>query len=80
VPGLLQTPEYSRDIFITGGAADGIDERVEERMRRQEILARPNPPQLWVLLDEGVIDRPTADPAVMTGSEPMHFLRATLGS
>jgi DNA-binding XRE family transcriptional regulator len=67
VPGLLQTREYSRDIFVTGGAGDDIDERVEERMRRQEILTRPNPPRLWVLLDQGVIDRPTADPEVMRG-------------
>jgi transcriptional regulator with XRE-family HTH domain len=45
IPGLLQTPEYTRELFRTAGS-DNIDERVEERMRRQEILARSDPPTI----------------------------------
>jgi transcriptional regulator with XRE-family HTH domain len=67
VPGLLQTPEYAREVFLTGRVSGDIDELVAERMRRQEILNRPSPPRLWVLLDEAVIDRRTADPAIMRG-------------
>jgi hypothetical protein len=65
VPGLLQTREYAREIFTTGQESGDVDDLVEERMRRQETLVRQNPPRLWVLIDEGVIDRLTVDPEVM---------------
>jgi transcriptional regulator with XRE-family HTH domain len=43
VPGLLQTPEYSRDIFVTGGAADDIDDRVLEESHRANVSIRVVP-------------------------------------
>ena len=59
VPGLLQTEEYARQIFRT--RLQTTDQQIEElvgaRMKRQEILARDDPPMLWVLLDEGVLRR-----------------------
>jgi transcriptional regulator with XRE-family HTH domain len=65
VPGLLQTPDYAREVFLTGRESSDIDELVAERMRRQEVLNKTDPPRLWVLIDEAVIDRPTTDPKVM---------------
>ncbi|WP_285627572.1 helix-turn-helix domain-containing protein [Actinoallomurus iriomotensis] len=65
VPGLLQTPEYTRELFRTTLGIDDVERHVEERMRRQDILDRADPPTLWFLLDESVIDRSTSDPEVM---------------
>src|ERR687889_2107243 len=61
VPGLLQIPEYSRAVIMLGHAganADEIDRRVELRRQRQQVLNRPDPPQLWAVIDEAVLRRP----------------------
>jgi hypothetical protein len=61
VPGLLQTPEYARAVIMLGHAganADEIDRRVELRRQRQQVLNRPDPPQLWAVIDEAVLRRP----------------------
>jgi hypothetical protein len=55
VPGLLQTAAYTRAILAYFGGQN-LDERVEARMARQEILDRPNPPLMKVLLAESVLD------------------------
>lgn len=57
VPGLLQVPEYVRAMI---GCAPGVDpatveRRVELRLRRQQILDRPTPMQLHVLIDASVL-------------------------
>ncbi|MCW2946709.1 MAG: transcriptional regulator, family [Actinoallomurus sp.] len=65
IPGLLQTREYARQVFTSGSDVDDVDELLEARMLRQEALTRPKPPRLWVLLDEGVINRPAGCPEVM---------------
>jgi transcriptional regulator with XRE-family HTH domain len=67
VPGLLQTADYMRAIFSTrfGITADGIEERVAARLKRQEVLNRDNPPALWVILDEAVLRRPVGGRHVM---------------
>lgn len=38
---------------------------MSNRLARQAVLSRQEPPMLWVLLDEGVLYRPVATPAVM---------------
>jgi hypothetical protein len=43
-------------------------------MDRQSILARPAPPQLWVILEEAVIRRPVGGDAVMR-EQLAHILR-----
>ncbi|MFL6051487.1 MAG: Scr1 family TA system antitoxin-like transcriptional regulator, partial [Actinoallomurus sp.] len=58
IPGLLQTPEHARAVFQSADAED-VEELVEARTRRQDILSRDRPPRLWVLIDESAIDRPT---------------------
>jgi transcriptional regulator with XRE-family HTH domain len=67
VPGLLQTEDYMRAVFASrfGITEDEVELAVAARLKRQEILVRPNPPALWVLLDEAVIRRPVGGRHVM---------------
>lgn len=61
IPGLLQTAEYARAVIMLGhGQADvsELDRRVELRMARTRLLARPDAPRLWAVLDEAVLRRP----------------------
>jgi hypothetical protein len=63
VPGLFQTADYARASIRTGfprAPESEIDQRVELRLARQEILDRPKPPQVWVVVDEAVLRRPVA--------------------
>ena len=63
VPGLLQTEDYARAIASHGrpeAADDEVERRVALRMRRQKLLARPDAPRLWAVLDESVLHRPIA--------------------
>jgi transcriptional regulator with XRE-family HTH domain len=70
VPGLLQTPEYTRALVT--GANPGMDFEVAERrvlarMARQRVLNRPKPLRYHVILDETVLTRPIGTPSVMRG-------------
>ena len=68
VPGLLQTADYARAVILLGHAgadAAEIDRRIELRRQRQQILTRPDPPQLWVVIDEAVLRRPIGGVEVM---------------
>ncbi|MFF8726864.1 helix-turn-helix domain-containing protein [Streptomyces sp. NPDC015171] len=68
VHGLLQTEDYARALV---GAADphtcaeAAERLVALRMRRQELLASPAPPRLWVVMDETVLRWPVGGPEVM---------------
>jgi transcriptional regulator with XRE-family HTH domain len=59
IPGLVQTEEYARALFTAWRLADGdeLDQLVSGRMERQLIFERPDPPSLWVIVDEGVLRR-----------------------
>ncbi len=53
VPGLLQTSDYARALFVAWRSADSddeIDQLVAGRMERQSIFERPKPPGLWVIV------------------------------
>jgi transcriptional regulator with XRE-family HTH domain len=66
VPGQLQTEDYARAVTMLGYSnPKEINRRVKLRMARQAILSRPNPPSLWVVLDEAVLRRPIVGPAAM---------------
>lgn len=68
VPGLLQTEDYARALASHGRpelADDAVERRVAVRMRRQRILARPDAPRLWVVVDEAALRRPIGGPAVL---------------
>ncbi|HEY3733837.1 MAG TPA: helix-turn-helix transcriptional regulator [Streptosporangiaceae bacterium] len=68
IPGLLQTEDYAR-AMIRGGPLeldpDEAERRVEVRMTRQRVLAKPDRPQLWAILDEAAIRRVIGGQAVM---------------
>jgi len=64
VPGLLQTEEYARAVMEAGTVGqtgpDTIERHVSLRMARQRLLDRPDPPHLWVIMDETVLRRPVS--------------------
>jgi transcriptional regulator with XRE-family HTH domain len=71
VHGLLQTPDYARaQISATRPALleHEIDQLVQYRKRRQEVLTRDDPPPLtlWAIMDEAVLRRQVG------GRETMH--------
>ncbi|MFG1671253.1 helix-turn-helix domain-containing protein [Streptomyces sp. Y7] len=62
VPGLLQTEDYARAVLRAGTIGqtgpETIERHVSLRMERQRLLERPDPPHLWVIMDETVLLRP----------------------
>ncbi|HMG31041.1 MAG TPA: helix-turn-helix transcriptional regulator [Jiangellaceae bacterium] len=68
VPGLFQTADYARAVILLGhGAASNeeVERRVKLRKNRQQLLTRPDPPQVWVVVDEGALRRPVGGPEIM---------------
>jgi transcriptional regulator with XRE-family HTH domain len=68
LPALLQTEDYTREVIKKVAPKMDPDiyrQRVEARMRRQEVLERDNRPRYRVLLDESVLRRPVGGPALM---------------
>jgi transcriptional regulator with XRE-family HTH domain len=59
VYGLLQTEAYARVLL------DHDEVTVDARLKRQQILHRPDPPTLHVVLDESVLWRVAGGPEVM---------------
>jgi len=73
IPGLLQTEDYTRAVLRAGmphAPETEIERNVALRLERQALLRRPDPPMLWVVMDETVLRRPIG------GSETM---RAQIG-
>src|SRR5262249_47913507 len=78
-PGLMQTEEDARAIATRGGsypAGASADHLVTVRMRRQALLARPDAPKLWAIIDESVLHRPTGGRRVML-AQIEHVLELT---
>ena len=66
--GLFQTGAYARAVTLLGhktAPADEIDRRVSLRLKRQDILTSPEPPQVWSVMDEAVLRPPLGGRAVM---------------
>lgn len=79
VPGLMQTEDYARAIASRGrpeSASDEAERRVTLRMRRQKVLARPDAPRLWAVVDEAVLHRPIGGRRVML-AQIEHLLELT---
>jgi transcriptional regulator with XRE-family HTH domain len=58
VPGLLQTAQYARTLFLAAQFTDDeANELTDARLGRQAILERPDPPQVTFVLDETVLHR-----------------------
>ncbi|GAA3932977.1 helix-turn-helix transcriptional regulator [Actinomadura viridis] len=66
VPGLLQTPDYARALLDAGRAKDK-EASHKRRMARQKVLDRANPPELWVLLAQNVLEWPVGGRDVHRG-------------
>lgn len=68
-PGLIQTERYAHAVIAAWPniKADEIDSRMTGRLARQEILYRedPEPPRVWMLMDEFALRRPVGDAGVM---------------
>ncbi|MEV6177891.1 helix-turn-helix transcriptional regulator [Streptomyces sp. NPDC052016] len=70
VPGLLQTEAYARAVLEAGtvgrSSPEALERHVSLRMARQRLLDGPDPPHLWVVMDETVLRRPVSvDASVM---------------
>ncbi|MFE0628408.1 helix-turn-helix domain-containing protein [Streptomyces sp. NPDC058864] len=68
VPGLLQTEDYARAVLRAGrpgAATEELERLVALRRERQSLIARPDAPLLWVVMDETVLRRPIGSPDVM---------------
>jgi len=68
VPALLQTQPYAREIIrtIARKMDPGVhEERVEARLRRQQLLEQDSRPRYLAILDEAVLRRRVGGPAVM---------------
>jgi transcriptional regulator with XRE-family HTH domain len=68
MPGLLQTQEYAQGIIsIVAPKMDPhvVQQRVEARLRRQQLLSKDSGPRYNVLLDENVIRRGVGDPELI---------------
>jgi hypothetical protein len=68
VHGLFQTEDYARAVTRLGyraAPAAEIDRRVAMRLKRQDLLTRPGPPQVWTIIDEGALRRPVGGRRVM---------------
>ena len=69
VPGLFQTPEYAREILgiRPEATADDVQEALDGRLKRQQILVRQNPPppRVWAVLTEHMLTMDIGNPAVM---------------
>lgn len=70
IPGILQTQEYAHFMLRVGqvyhgGGAEDLSNLLSARLDRQTVLSSPNPPWLWVVLDEAVLHRPVGGAKVM---------------
>ena len=68
MPGLLQTADYAQGIIETVAPKmdpQVVEQRVEARLRRQQLLDNDHHPRYHVLLDEAVMRRGVGGPASM---------------
>ncbi|MFR9727499.1 helix-turn-helix domain-containing protein [Streptomyces sp. MS19] len=79
IPGLLQTEDYAR-VVIKGMdptlTSTEIDQRVEARMGRRQLLEKERPLRLWAVLDEAALRRPVGGQSVMKAQ--MNYISALL--
>jgi len=68
IPGLLQTAEYARALFLASQndtSDEAIDALVTARMDRQAILDRAEPPDVVAVMDESALHRLIGSPQIM---------------
>jgi hypothetical protein len=70
VPGLLQTDSYAREMtrLCRQEASEAeLQRHVDLRMRRQEILGRPDGPRLWAVIGAHAFSHPALSRTTMQG-------------
>ena len=70
VHGLFQTPDYARAVLrevFNRDSDEQVERLVDLRMKRQDVLDRDPPLDVWLILDEAVIRRAIGGPEVMSG-------------
>lgn len=85
VPGLLQTADYARavheaaipEVSAPALTSKVVDQRVEARIRRQDLLTKEKPLNLSIVMDEAVLHRVVGGPAVMS-AQLQHLLNMTV--
>jgi transcriptional regulator with XRE-family HTH domain len=66
IPGLLQTEDYMRVVFAADPySSEKIDEGVKARMERQQVLSKPDAPQVGFVMSESALVRMVGDDVVM---------------
>lgn len=66
IPGLFQTEEYARALLReTGTDPKQVDEKVQARLLRQELLESKDCPDLDFIIGEGAVSRPIGGMKVM---------------
>jgi hypothetical protein len=67
VPALAQAEAYAQAIIRAAGRRSEVESATRARMTRQEILKRKEPPYLWLLLDQEVLENVVGSREVMAG-------------
>ena len=68
VPGLLQTEDYARALITAWQPGDGdevVQQHVTARMERQHLLARNDPPLVWMIIGEPALRNPVGGRKVL---------------
>jgi hypothetical protein len=67
IPGLMQTEAYTGELHRTGAhmSAEDIARAVQVRMERQTMLARPDAPDAWFVVNEGSLRNVIGDRTLM---------------
>jgi transcriptional regulator with XRE-family HTH domain len=76
ITGLLQTEEYAREVLLTVQQPSGVDQLLATRTERQQILAREEPPRLFVTLDERSLRSGIGGPEIMR-AQLAHLLKVS---
>jgi transcriptional regulator with XRE-family HTH domain len=70
VPGLLQTRDYMRELFLNGdpgGQPEVIERQIEFRLRRQQVLSAEREPQCHAVIHEAMFHMHFVSRATMRG-------------
>ncbi|MGG2463120.1 helix-turn-helix domain-containing protein [Streptomyces sp. RGM 3693] len=70
IPGLLQTPEYARAVYIATNpfvTDEYVEEKVTARIERADILKGATRPVYWAVVHENTLRCLVGGPAVMAG-------------
>ena len=68
IPGLLQAPDYARAVVratLPDLDPEAVEQRVQGRLTRQQLLFRPDGPHFEAVVDESVLHRVVGSAAIM---------------